>query len=120
MARFLIDESLPRLLGSLLRAAGHDPRYALDLGLRGQDDKRIFSAAQQLESTLISRDNDFSNLLQFPLGGHYGIVVVRYPSETRINVVASETVRAISGIQGPEFSGGLIIIEPGRVRVRRP
>ena len=67
MARFLIDESLPRILGDHLRTAGHDSPPALDLGPRGKSDRQIFATALQLGCVVISRDSDFSNLLQFPL-----------------------------------------------------
>jgi predicted nuclease of predicted toxin-antitoxin system len=120
MARFLIDESLPRLLSELLRESGHESRHALELGLKGKNDAQVFAAAQRLSSAVVSRDNDFSNLLRFPLGGHCGIVVVRYPSETRISRVATDTERALAALPEWEFAGSLIIVEPGRVRVRRP
>jgi len=45
MARFLIDEALPRSIARELRAAGHEADDVRDIGLRGQRDERIFQEA---------------------------------------------------------------------------
>jgi predicted nuclease of predicted toxin-antitoxin system len=54
MARFLIDESLPRRVRDLLVEAGHECEHALDLGLRGKNDEQVFAAAQRLQFILLS------------------------------------------------------------------
>ena len=118
MARFLIDENLPRQLCSVLLRAGHECEHALDLGLRGRSDEQVLAAAQQLRSILISRDNDFSDVHQISV--HHGIIVVRYPSEVSIERVITDVADLISRLQRGDFAGWLVILEPGRVRMRKP
>lgn len=120
MARFLIDEDLPLSLNGLLRQKGHSSEHIIKLGQRGSPDERVFALAQERNAVLVSRDTDFGNVLQFPLGSHHGIVVVRFPSETRSRVIVDSVVQMLTTIAESEFTGALIIIEPGRMRMRTP
>jgi predicted nuclease of predicted toxin-antitoxin system len=119
MARVLIDEGLPCSLSNLLRQKGHASQYLIDLGLRGLADSKVFAAAQDQTATLVSRDTDFGNILQYPLGTHGGIVVIRFPTDMRTHFLVAEIVRMLSAIDDADFQGALIIIEPGRIRIRR-
>jgi len=120
MPHFLIDEDLPQLLASLLRERGHPSEHVRELGLRGSADARIFAAAQERQAVLVTGDADFGNLLRFPLGTHFGIVVVQFPSAMRTRELAEQIAAALSALEGVVFKGGLIILEPGRLRIRRP
>ena len=68
---------------------------------------------------LLSGDLGFGNLRRFPLGDHWGIGVVRYPNEASPKTVIAAVIDAVQGVDEIEVQGGLMIIEPGRVRVRR-
>jgi predicted nuclease of predicted toxin-antitoxin system len=118
MRRFLIDEDLPLSLSHSLRRKGHTAEHIIELGHRGVPDGRVFALAQERQAILVSRDTDFGNVLQFPLGSHGGIVVVRFPSETPSRVVA--VVEALTTIEEAVFAGALMVVEPGRIRIRRP
>jgi predicted nuclease of predicted toxin-antitoxin system len=120
MARFFVDEDLPLSLATLLRQKGHLCEHIVGLGRRGAPDQKVFELAQERGAILISRDTDFANVLQFPLGSHSGIVVVRFPSETRSRVIVDSVTNMLTTVGESEFSGALIIIEPGRLRMRRP
>jgi predicted nuclease of predicted toxin-antitoxin system len=119
MPRFLIDEDLPHLLANLLVKRGHPSVHVRDLNLRGSPDDRIFEAAQQRQAVLVTGDADFGNLLKFPLGTHFGVVVVQFPSVMRTRELAGHIARTLSALD-ITFKGSLIILEPGRLRVRRP
>lgn len=119
MPRFLIDEDLPHILASLLAGGGHPSEHVRDLKLRGSPDNRIYEAAQQRGAVLVSGDTDFGNLLRFPLGTHPGIVVVRFPSVMRTRELAMEIARTLLSLDDQSFGGNLIILEPGRIRIRR-
>ncbi len=120
MARFLIDEDLPRSLSVLLRQKGHESAHIIDLGLRGACDAAVFKLAQERGAILLSRDVGFANILQYPPGSHHGIVVARFPSEMRTQVLAAQLTELLITVQDAEFAGVLIILEPGRARFRRP
>jgi predicted nuclease of predicted toxin-antitoxin system len=119
MPRFLIDEDLPHLLTSLLLEKGHESEHVRDLNLRGSPDSRIYEAAQQRQAILVTGDTDFGNLLRFPLGTHFGIVVIQFPSVMRTRELAGQIATTLSALDELTFKGNLIILEPGRVRIRR-
>jgi predicted nuclease of predicted toxin-antitoxin system len=120
MWKFLIDEDMPRSTAIILRQAGHMAEDVRDVGLRGRDDQEIFDYAQAQSAILITADKDFSNVLRFPLGTHSGIMVVRVPDELPTQKVNQELLRALADLAGEELTGLLVIVEAGRVRIRRP
>jgi len=78
---FLVDEDLPRSTAVSLREVGHDAVDVRDVGLRGHRDDEVFAFAQNQRRVLIAADLRFARLLRFPLGSHYGIIVLRPPSD---------------------------------------
>jgi predicted nuclease of predicted toxin-antitoxin system len=89
--KFLIDENLssPRL-ASRLRAQGHDPVLASDVGLLSVTDARvlIFAIAQALP--VLTRDSedfeDLHDLVMAAVGHHAGILIVRFDNDPRHNL----------------------------------
>ena len=89
--RFLVDENLssPRL-ASRLRAQGHDPVLASDVGLLSVTDARvlIFAIAQAL--LVLTRDSedfeDLHDLVMAAVGHHPGILIVRFDNDPRHNL----------------------------------
>src|SRR5689334_640723 len=80
VARFLVDESLPRGVTTALTQTGHDAVDARDCGLRGAPDDAVHARAVADGRILVSGDTDFANALRFPPGTHPGIVVLRIPN----------------------------------------
>ena len=119
MARFLIDEDMPRSLAQHLRFAGLKAEDVRDVGLRGAPDSKVFAYAQSHGLALISADLGFSNLLAFPLGTHAGILVIRIPNEVPTTTVNRVILEAIRNLEEADLQGSLIIIEPDRLRIRR-
>jgi predicted nuclease of predicted toxin-antitoxin system len=119
MARFLVDEDLPRSLVRAIRDAGFEADHVIDAGLRGQSDGAIFDHAVTNAMTLVSADVGFANVLRFPLGAHAGIVVTRFPNETSTATTNAHIVRALGDLSDEELQGNLVILEPGRLRLRR-
>ena len=84
--RFLVDENLssPRL-ASRLRAQGHDPVLASDVGLLSVTDARvlIFAIAQAIP--VLTRDSedfeDLHDLVMAAVGHHAGILIVRFDND---------------------------------------
>lgn len=94
MADVLVDEDLPRSLAGALQNGGLVAQDVRDIGR-------------------------FGNLLRFPLGSHAGIVIARFPNEVSTAQLVSAIVRAVGGLADDEVVGNLIVVEPGRVRLRR-
>ena len=119
MAGFLVDEDLPRSLAPLLREAGFDAEDVRDVGLRGRRDDQILQYATSRSLAVLTGDVGFGNTTRFPLGAHTGVVVARFPNEVPISVLNDAIVRAIRGLSEEDISGSVVIVEPGRIRVRR-
>lgn len=88
--RFLIDENLssPRL-ASRLRAQGHDPILASDVGLLSAADPRVLIWAIGHGVLVVTQDSDdFEALhdLVMAAGGHHpGVLTVRFDADPRHN-----------------------------------
>lgn len=119
MPSFLVDEDLPRSLLGALRSAGMVAQDVRDIGLRGRPDHEIIEYAVQHRLALLTADVGFGNLLRFPLGRHTGVVIARFPNEASTVQVNTAIVNALSDLTDDEIFGNLIVIEPGRVRLRR-
>jgi len=117
VARFLVDESLPRGVTTALAQAGHDAVDARDCGLRGASDDAVHTRAVADERILVSGDTDFANALRFPPGTHPGIVVLRIPNAWSPAERARRVVDALDDALLAMAARAIVIIEPGRVRV---
>ena len=91
MVRFLIDEDLPRSLAGALRAVGFDAVDVRDIGLRSADDTFVFVHAVEERRCRLSGAP--ATVIAAVIGA------MRYVDEAQIR-------------------GGLMVIEPARVRLR--
>ena len=116
--RLLIDANMPRLITRSLTALGYDVVDIRDVEMPGVADERIFEIAQQEKRVIITRDQDFGNVLLYPPGLHSGIIVLK------THMLSSESIRDLlagflAEIKEDEVSGSLIILEKHRYRIRR-
>lgn len=73
---FLADANVfvPMIEG--LRRLGHDVLDLKEEGLEKLSDLEVFQMAQKHRRILISMDKDFSSIVLYPPGDHYGIKVL--------------------------------------------
>jgi predicted nuclease of predicted toxin-antitoxin system len=116
---FKLDENLSRHLKAELIALGYDTLTAADEGLLSRPDSEIASAARQEGRLLLTLDLDFADVLRFPPGSHPGIVLLR-PATLGPGSVSRFVADLVRSRALEELEGCLVIVEPGRVRVRRP
>jgi|SRR5580658_9399204 len=119
MARFLVDEDLPRALAPALRQAGLDARDAREEGLRGQPDANIFSFAVERGFVIVTADVEFGNELVYPPHSHHGVLLVRLPETLPGPTIVQMTVTPIVMVASEDLARTIVVIEPGRVRIRR-
>lgn len=119
MPTFLIDEDLPRSTAKVLRDKGYKVLDVRDCGLRGQADKEVFAFAQKEKAVLLTGDLGFGNLVHYPVGKHSGIVVVHFPNEISVAELNDHILKAVGSLTEKDFNKNLIILEPGKVRIRR-
>lgn len=119
MIKFVIDEDMPRSTAKALRSKGIDALDIRDHGLRGKGDDEIFNFAQKEEAIILTGDLGFGNLFRFPIGTHFGIVIAHFPNEMSTSELNSQLIKAFDSLTEMDFKGNLIIIEPGKIRIRR-
>ena len=119
MARFLVDADLPRSLARQLRAVGFEAEDVRDIGMRKSPDDDIFTYAVSHVLVLLSGDLDFGNILRFPLGSHPGIIVARFPNEVPTTKLNTAILQAVQSLSKEDIGGNLIIVEAGRIRLRK-
>jgi len=115
----IIDEDLPRRLGENLRKLGWEIKDIRDTELRGRSDKEIIGFAKECKAVLFSSDKDFANILKYPPKEYYGILILNFPNEVSTKFLITEIKKALIKIPFKDFKGKLIIIEPGKIRIRK-
>lgn len=119
MLKFLIDEDMPRSTADVLRERGHEALDVRDCGLRGKSDDEVFKFAQKEGAIVLTADLGFGNFLHYPLGSHTGIVIVHFPNEVSTAEMNRQIGSLFEQLSEEDFKGNLVILEPGRIRVRR-
>jgi hypothetical protein len=79
MASILVDASMPRPTAALIASYGHAATDVRDIGMATASDPRIAAHAQANGLSLLSRDQDFANVLDYPPDQYQGIVVIEAP-----------------------------------------
>ena len=119
MLKFVIDEDMPRSTAKVLRAKGYEALDVRDLGLRGKSDDEVFKFTQKEKAVILTGDLGFGNLLYFPVGSHSGIVIAHFPNEISSSELNNQIIKAFETLNEIDFKGNLIILEPGKIRIRR-
>ena len=76
-----LDENLPLQIVAELTMLGHDVHTVYEEELMGENDTRIWAAAQNEGRFLITQDLDFADIRSFTPGTHHGILLVRLHSQ---------------------------------------
>ena len=121
MANFLIDASLPRPTAALVASYGHTATDVRDIGMATASDQQIAAHAKTGRLILLTKDQDFGNVLDYPPDQYHGIAVVEPPAHMgRVAVLAlvEHLLRQKHIID--VLAGRLAIIQPGRIRLRPP
>ena len=120
MPSFLIDENLPRSLAEAPSAAGLFAECVVDNEeLRSSADEELMEFARVRGLILISKDREFSDITRYPMGSHPGVVSVRLPNRMRIDEQIRLVVASIVTLDYRDLDGSLIIVEAGKIRIRK-
>ena len=116
---FLIDSSLPRGTGAVVRRAGHQASDVRDLGLGSAADELVAQRARDDGLALITADFDFADIRFYPPQDFSGIVVIDRPDNASVaevlEMVASflDVPVVLAGLPGR-----LAIVDRRRIRLR--
>lgn len=114
-----LDENLSRYLKSSLSAYQHDVMTAADEGLLAQPDPAVAAAAKSEGRMLFTLDVEFGDLRKYAPGSHPGIILFRPKTfgPLAVNRFVETFVR--DNALAP-LAGGVVVVEPTRIRVRHP
>jgi predicted nuclease of predicted toxin-antitoxin system len=118
MPKLVIDEDMPRSTAKIL-SKSFTVMDVRDCGLRGKNDEEVFKFAQKERAVILTGDIGFGNLLHFPIGSHFGIVIAHFPNEISTTELNTQIIKAFDTLTEEDFNGNLVILEPGRIRIRR-
>lgn len=119
MLKFLIDEDMPRSTAKILKSRGYEVLDVRDYSLRGKSDEEVFEFAQKEKAILLTGDLGFGNILNFPVGSYAGIVIAHFPNEMSTFELNNQIIKAFDTLTETDFNGNLIILEHGKIRIRR-
>jgi predicted nuclease of predicted toxin-antitoxin system len=113
--RFLADENVSHLVIARLRAGGFE---VISIGetRSGAPDKAVLETANTEECILISEDRDFGELVIRQRLGARGLILLEL--DRLSNVAEAEAVVEFVSVHADKLSGNLVVIEPGRIRLR--
>jgi predicted nuclease of predicted toxin-antitoxin system len=117
--KFLIDNALSPIVGTVLREAGHDAVHVRDRGLHAAKDDVLFDLAAGEERVLVSADTDFGTLLARRAASRPSVVLFRHGADHRPRVQAEILLSNLPNLTEALAQGSLVTIEPTRVRIRR-
>jgi predicted nuclease of predicted toxin-antitoxin system len=116
--RVKVDENLPESAIRVVRAAGHDVDTVRDEGLVGASHPDVMKAAVVSNRIVFTLDRGFGDLAR-ATGAHVGVVVFRLPKQDAAST-ADVVGRFVRQFDLDDPSGSIVIVQPDRVRIRRP
>ncbi len=117
--RIKLDENLPERLVSVQNQLGHDIDTAIQEGLKGENDARVWAAAQAAGRFLITKDLDFSEARRFVPGTHAGLLILCL-ADDRSRAVSERLTWVFTNLETDSWRGCLVVVSDLKVRVRRP
>jgi predicted nuclease of predicted toxin-antitoxin system len=116
---FLIDASLPRAVSQVIQTAGYQATDVRDIGLGTASDAVIAAHAKRHHLSLISRDGDFGNILDYPPADYHGIVVVQTPEVAPKALVLGIIERFLrDALTLEHLTGRLAVVDLSHIRLR--
>lgn len=117
--RFKLDENMHGSVLPLFEAEGHEACSVHMQGLSGAEDPAVWTACLTENRTLVTQDQDFADVLTYPVVGTHGIIVLR-GHDTRPSTQHLLVRTLILRLREESPVGRLWIVEPGRIRIHEP
>ena len=114
----LTDQDVYALTVTFLRGLGHEVATAADRGMSRATDTNLLATAGAEGRVMVTRDRDYGGLV-FAEALGAGVIYLRM-LPTTIQAVHAELGRVLARYTVAELLGALVVVEPGRHRVRRP
>ncbi|MBL0898199.1 MAG: DUF5615 family PIN-like protein [Reyranella sp.] len=113
--RFLADENVPRQIVEELRSAELDVASVVEVSPGASDDAVVEMAGEQ-SRLLITEDRDFGEMVVRRRLAVRGVILLELVRLS--NAAAAARVAEVIAAHAGRLPGNLVVIEPGRVRIR--
>lgn len=113
----VLDHCVPRRYLRLLHEWGYDASLMIEHLPSDSSDIDVIGLTTTLDAVLLTVDLDFANILDYPPADYRGIVVMRYQVENETDVDTALKL-ALTDLYRDGLRGVLVIVSPGRYRVR--
>jgi predicted nuclease of predicted toxin-antitoxin system len=113
--RFLADEKVSRLVIERLRSSGHDVVSIVETRPSAPDED-VLDGADADGRLLITEDRDFGEMVIRQRLGVPGMILLEL--DRLSNAREADTVAEVISAHSDRLFGNLVVIEPGRIRVR--
>src|SRR3954453_16909310 len=113
--RFLADENVSRLVIERLRAGGFDVTSISETS-SGAPDKLVLEAPDVEGCVLITEDRDFGELVIRQRLAIRGVILLEL--DRLSNAAEADAVADVVSTHADRLLGNLLVVEPGRVRIR--
>jgi predicted nuclease of predicted toxin-antitoxin system len=102
----------------VLRELGFEADHVTEIGLRGHSDKEIAIYAKKKQAILITKDLELANIILYPKGSHYGLIVLRLPNNFTTKQIILSMKEFLTKSKSEVCIGTIIVLEIGRYRLR--
>jgi predicted nuclease of predicted toxin-antitoxin system len=113
--RFVADENVSRLVIERLRAGGFDV-LSITETRSGAPDRDVLQAADAEDCILLTEDRDFGELVIRQRLDVRGVILLEL--DRLSNAAEADAVAEVVSAHSDKLVGNLVVIEPGRIRVR--
>lgn len=115
--KLLLDEHIPHEVENVFVELGHETESVrTHPKLHGQSDAAIFQYALDQRRIIVTRDLGFVDHFRFSTVRPPGLILIRFPAQVSISILAFEIQRAVKAIPTDDFDK-LIVLEPGLYRI---
>ena len=115
---FFLDENIPSSIAKMLLSLGHKVEHARTK-MQGYLDEQIALYAKQNNAILITKDLELGSPLIYPVGSHYGLIIIRTPLHFTAKQITEMLKEFIESIDCHDLINSIVTLELGRYRIRK-